>query len=226
MQNPTPVKELLAQKTPIVLCGLPGAGKTTLGKYLAALLDLPFADSDQLIVQREQKSIAEIFSSRGEVYFRKVEAEVIAEVLNDFPGILALGGGALQAESTQELLKKHLVVYLNIALPQLYNRLLQDHSRPLLADKDILLEKLNTLAQTRCETYRQIARWEIPVGELPLADQARKLLTILGLTITEPADRPVVTPAIQTSELEVSGGEETLKKKTLPAENLSEIEKH
>lgn len=75
-----------------VLVGMPGVGKSTVGKLLAKDLELPFADSDALIVSETGQSIPEIFQTVGEEGFRRLEADIIARTLADFDGVLSLGG--------------------------------------------------------------------------------------------------------------------------------------
>ena len=78
----------------IVLIGPPGAGKSSIGKALARQLSMDFIDSDNEIEKIANKKIAEIFVDDGEAVFRKMEVEVVSRLLNDFSGIIALGGGA------------------------------------------------------------------------------------------------------------------------------------
>ena len=117
----------------VVLTGPPGAGKTAVGRALAARLTAPFADTDQVIEQRAGKPIPEIFVDDGEQAFRALEREVVAEGLASPEGVLSLGGGAVLAEPTQALLESRLVVFLDVSLRYAGRRSGFDQGRPLMA---------------------------------------------------------------------------------------------
>jgi shikimate kinase len=117
----------------IVLVGPPGAGKTTIGQRLARALSLPFRDTDADIVANAGKPIPEIFIDDGEETFRALEQAAVAEALSTFDGVLALGGGAVLAESTRSLLRGHTVVYLSVELSDAVTRVGLGAGRPLLA---------------------------------------------------------------------------------------------
>ncbi|NHE57646.1 shikimate kinase [Cyclobacterium plantarum] len=111
----------------IVLVGMPGSGKSTLGKELAAKLNSPFYDLDDLIEEKEGKSIAEIFSEKGEGYFRNLETSVLGEtLLLEQAFILATGGGAPCYNDNMNLVNSHAVsVYLDVPLNHILDRLNQ-----------------------------------------------------------------------------------------------------
>jgi len=116
-----------------VFVGAPGAGKSTIGAAVAAMLGVPFADADTIIEQRAGKPIPEIFIDDGEDAFRAMERSVIAEALAGFDGVLALGGGAILHEGTRELLAAHTVVYLSVELSDAVRRVGLGAGRPLLS---------------------------------------------------------------------------------------------
>jgi shikimate kinase len=118
-----------------VIIGMPGAGKSTTGRRLAKLLEVPFADSDDLIEDAQGRPAAEILKRDGESAFRAIEAATIADALREFDGVLALGGGALETESTREALVSSgvAVVRLNATLATLAMRVGDGTTRPLLA---------------------------------------------------------------------------------------------
>lgn len=133
-------------KKPITLIGLMGAGKTTVGIYLANKLGVPFLDSDKEIEAQAGVSVAEIFKRDGEEFFRKVEAKVIREILERKDiCVLATGGGAFGNEATREVIRENSTsVWLRASLATLVERLEHGNTRPLLngVDKRAVLEKL------------------------------------------------------------------------------------
>jgi shikimate kinase len=116
-----------------VLVGPPGAGKTTIGRAVAALLDVGFTDSDDLVEATAGKGIPEIFFDDGEPAFRALEVAAIAGALASFDGVLALGGGAILHEGTRELLAGHTVVFLSVELSDAVKRVGLGAGRPLLS---------------------------------------------------------------------------------------------
>lgn len=129
----------------IVLVGLMGAGKTSVGKRLATTLDLPFIDADSEIEEAAQKTISEIFADHGEDYFREGERKVIARLLDNGPQILATGGGAyMNAETRQTIKALSISVWLNASHDILMERVSRRDTRPLLnnGDADKVMRKL------------------------------------------------------------------------------------
>lgn len=130
---------------PIVLVGMMGAGKTTVGRRLAAKLNRLFLDSDEEIEKAAQMSIPEIFEQRGEAEFRAGEARVIARVLKDPDIILATGGGAFVSEETRALVNAEAIsIWLKAEADILFERVSRRSNRPLLktANPRQTLEKL------------------------------------------------------------------------------------
>jgi shikimate kinase len=117
----------------VILVGPPGSGKSTVGRLLADRLGVGFRDTDDDIVTTAGKPIADIFVDDGEPHFRELEKEAVARALAEHRGVLALGGGAVQAEHTRALLKGHPVVFLEVALADAVKRVGLDAPRPLLA---------------------------------------------------------------------------------------------
>lgn len=117
----------------VVLVGMMGAGKTAVGKALAARLEVPFLDSDAEIETAANMTIAEIFERDGEAFFRDRETEVLDRLLEDECGILSTGGGAFLAERNRALVSaKGVSVWLNADLRLLWNRVKHKNTRPLL----------------------------------------------------------------------------------------------
>ena len=121
----------------IVLIGLMGAGKTTVGRRLARRLNLPFTDADTEIERAAGKSVADIFSEDGEAFFRAGEERVIARLLEEGPQVLATGGGAWMSERTRRLVaEKGISVWLMADLDILMERVSRRPGRPLLSAPD------------------------------------------------------------------------------------------
>lgn len=122
---------------PIVLVGLMGAGKTSVGRRLAEKLDIPFVDADHEIEAAAGKSIAEIFADHGESYFREGERRVIQRLIGSGAQVLATGGGAYMNDETRARIQEHgISVWLKASLPLLMKRVLKRQDRPLLKSDD------------------------------------------------------------------------------------------
>ncbi len=139
----------------VVFVGPPGAGKTTLGQAVAALLGVEFADTDHLVEARAGKPIPEIFIDDGEPEFRRLEREAIAESLGSFGGVLALGGGAIMDVGTRDALRGHTVVFLNVQLADAVKRVGLGAGRPLLSVNP--RATLKYLMDQRRPLYEQVA---------------------------------------------------------------------
>lgn len=121
----------------LVLVGLMGCGKSSVGKRLAAKLALPFVDADEEIEKVAAKSISEIFADHGEDYFRNGERKVIARLLDSGPQVLATGGGAFINPETRAKIKSRAIsIWLKADLPVLMRRVLKRDTRPLLKTGD------------------------------------------------------------------------------------------
>src|SRR6056297_227366 len=127
----------LVLKTPVVLIGMMGAGKTAVGRALASRLGVPMRDSDAEIVASAQLSIAEIFERYGEPFFREKETQVIERLLKGPPCILSTGGGAWMTERNRALLTgQAAVLWLEADLELLWSRVRNKTTRPLLRTDD------------------------------------------------------------------------------------------
>lgn len=121
----------------IVLVGLMGAGKTSVGKRLAQRLGLPFVDSDHAIEESARMTIPEIFAERGETEFRAGERKVIARLLGERQQVIATGGGAyMDAETRARVREQAVSLWLNAELPTLMRRVQRRQNRPLLQGAD------------------------------------------------------------------------------------------
>lgn len=129
--------EGLAIGRTIALVGLMGAGKTTIGRRLAAALDLPFADADHEIEKAAGRSVPDIFAEHGECEFRRGERQVIARMLEGRPHVLATGGGAFIDPRTRALMKERAIsIWLKAPLDVLMKRVERRDNRPLLKEDD------------------------------------------------------------------------------------------
>ena len=139
----------------IALVGLMGVGKSTIGRKLAAALDLPFSDADQEIEKAAGRTISEIFAERGEDEFRAGERRVISRLLEGGPHVLATGGGAFMNPQTRQLIKdKAISVWLKADLDVLVRRCSRKDTRPLLAGKDVR-QVLQDLMHERYPVYAE-----------------------------------------------------------------------
>ncbi len=131
----------------IVLIGMMGSGKSTIGHRLAAESGFLFIDTDALIEQQIQCTIAEFFEKNGEAAFRKIESEICQTLPNYQNHVIATGGGIVLAEVNRQILKKTgWVVYLQASMEQIVTRLTYDQTRPLLKapDKEARIQALLT----------------------------------------------------------------------------------
>ncbi len=146
MSAPAKIATQSGLKRTVVLVGLMGAGKSSVGKRLAENLGLRFVDSDAEIELAAGMSIPEIFATYGETYFRDGERRVLARLLNEPPCILATGGGAfMNAENRRLIREKAISVWIKADLETLWNRVQGKPGRPLLAQanaKQVLADLL------------------------------------------------------------------------------------
>lgn len=163
-------KKLLTKKENIALIGMPGSGKTTVGKLLAQSLEKEFVDTDALIEKKAGKSISLIFKDDGEEYFRTLESEIIGELSHRADGIIiATGGGAvLKNENVLNLKKNSKLYFLNRSVDDI----VPTSDRPLALDKSALKKRF----EERFEIYKRSADTEIEVNAdaEKIADRIRK----------------------------------------------------
>ena len=153
----------------ISLIGLPGSGKSTVGRQLARRLQLPFLDSDQVIEARIGCAIRDYFEREGEASFRDVEESVIDDLTLQTSSVLSTGGGAvLRPVNRLHLHARGHVVYLRSSPEELFRRLRHDTSRPLLQVADPL-GRLRDLYAQRDPLYRETAHFVIETGRPSVA---------------------------------------------------------
>ena len=141
----------------LVLSGYMGAGKTSVGRRVATRLGRVFVDADRAIEEQAGMAVSEIFSRRGELWFRRTEETVIRELLATEPGVLALGGGALESARTRDLLGRVAdVVWLRASIDVAWARV-KDSDRPLASDR----ARFERRALDREPNYRAAAGLEV-----------------------------------------------------------------
>jgi shikimate kinase len=151
----------------LYLIGMMGCGKTTIGKLLAQKLGYYFFDTDDLIVKASGRTISDLFEKEGEDVFRELETQVLSEVSAYKNLVIATGGGIVIRPKNWSYLHHGVILWLDVPVAELYHRLKEDNTRPLLQDPDPL-EKLKTIWQTRESLYKQAdVRLTINQGETP-----------------------------------------------------------
>lgn len=137
----------------IVLIGMMGSGKTTVGKLLGEKLTLRSIDIDVIIEQNEKRTVSEIFQNEGEKYFRNIERETIKKNFTNKDLIISLGGGAFEDQLTQELLLKNsTVIYLKTSPNVILERIKNNTNRPLLKNQ-MTVEKIQSIILQRQKNY-------------------------------------------------------------------------
>jgi shikimate kinase len=163
-----------------VLVGPPGAGKTTIGRAVAALLGVPFTDSDDLIEATAGKPIPEIFFDDGEPAFRELEVAAIASALESFGGVLALGGGAILNEDNRARLAGHTVVFLTVELSDAVKRVGLGAGRPLLSINP--RATLKFLMDQRRPLYASVATHTVATDARAPEDVAAEVAALLKVS--------------------------------------------
>ncbi|WP_406721655.1 shikimate kinase [Thioclava litoralis] len=139
----------------IVLVGMMGCGKTTIGQALAQTLDVPFLDSDEAIEEAAQMSVAEIFARDGEPFFRARETEILERLLRGAPAVISTGGGAFLSEANRRVIAERGVsVWLQADLETLWHRVRLKTTRPLLKTADPK-GTLRAMLEVRLPVYAQ-----------------------------------------------------------------------
>jgi len=161
----------------VVLVGPPGAGKTTIGRLLAAETGRSFRDTDADIEATAAMTVSDIFVEQGEVRFRELERDAVAVALSDYDGVLALGGGAVLDPNTRQLLHGHTVVFLDVDVADAAARVGFNQSRPLLLGNP--RAQLAQLLDERRPLYADVATIRIDTtGRDPDAVAADVLATL------------------------------------------------
>ena len=165
----------------IALVGLPGSGKSTVGRQLARRLAIPFFDSDHVIEQRLGCSIREFFEREGEERFRDLEQTVLDELTQGPASVLSTGGGSvLRPLNRQHLRERGRVVYLRSTPEEVFRRVRHDRNRPLLQVADPL-QRLRDLYAVRDPLYRETAHFVIETGRPSVATLVNMIVMQLEL---------------------------------------------
>jgi shikimate kinase len=177
----------------LALVGLPGCGKSTIGRQLARRLALDFIDSDAEIEKRLGMSIRQYFELHGEAAFREVEQAVLEQICTAPAScVLATGGGIVLRQVNRQILKERArVVYLHASVSDLWRRLRNDTKRPLLQGDDAQA-RLKALAREREPLYRDVAEFVVETGRQPPAASVNTIamqMEVLGLVNAHASDR-------------------------------------
>ena len=172
----------MAEKRNIFLIGPMGAGKSTIGKYLAQQLHMEFYDSDHEIERRTGADISWVFDVEGEAGFRDREEKVIND-LSELQGIvLATGGGSIKSkESRNRLSARGIVIYLETPVEKQLARVQKDKRRPLLQTEEAPEDVLTRLAAERNELYLEIADYVVRTDEQGAKLVANHIAELIGL---------------------------------------------
>lgn len=175
----------------ISLVGMPGGGKSTVGRQLARMLDLPLRDTDREIEAAVGCPVREFFARHGEAAFRDLEQEAIEALTRGGPLVLATGGGAVLREANRRVLRQRTtVVYLRATPEELMRRLRHDSQRPLLQGPDPQA-RLRQLWRERDPLYRRCAHYIFDTGRPSVAALAQMVLAQLELAgLVDPARVP------------------------------------
>jgi len=164
-------------KKNLVLTGMMGVGKSTIGTNLAKKLKLKFIDIDKVIEDREKNNIKEIFKINGEDYFRKIERKITMQILKNNNLVIALGGGAFLDKSIREEIKNTSISFwLDLSVKSIVRRLKNVKKRPLL-NKDNLEESINKIYSERKKIYK-LSDYRIKCDLLKIEQVVEKIINI------------------------------------------------
>jgi shikimate kinase len=170
----------------VVLVGVPGAGKSTVGHALAQRLGVTFRDTDADVESTTGRAISDIFVESGEPEFRRLEAAAVARALAEHEGVLALGGGAVLDPVTRSRLVGGPVVWLRVGLAAASQRAGLSGARPLLLGN--VRAQLKALMDARDPLYGEAARVVVDTDHLTIDETVEAILAGLGPGVLRPAD--------------------------------------
>jgi shikimate kinase len=164
----------------VFLCGFMGCGKTTIGQVLAQKLGVHYIDMDEYIVKKEGKKIPEIFSEKGEEYFRMKETEAVRE-LAEREAVIACGGGAVINEKNAEIARSGgVVIFLDVPFEVCYERISGDTNRPLIANNT--KQQVEEIYNSRYQIYKKHSSVLIDANNSPsmVADEIKQFVHIFS----------------------------------------------
>lgn len=164
----------------VVLIGPPGVGKSTVARGIADRLGRRLIDSDELVEEREQRSISDLFVEAGEEYFRAAEQRAVLDSLAEGGAVLALGGGAPMVPEIGEALAGHRVLFLDVGIADAARRIGFDRSRPLLSVNP--RKSWIKAMETRRPTYERLATWRVDTAGRDIDEVVAECLTALEAT--------------------------------------------
>lgn len=162
---------------PIVLVGMPGSGKSKIGRLLAKHLDCPHIDTDLLIVERQGHSISDIFAEQGEDVFRACERDAVREAL-EHRAVVSLGGGAVTSAEVRQMLEGHTVIFVDCDIDELVERVSRNTDRPLLRDDPRGM--VSRLFSERRNYYEQVATLSVTSDASPVEGLVQRVLALLS----------------------------------------------
>lgn len=166
----------MKRQVPIVLIGLPGAGKTKVGRALAKVLGLEHLDTDEMIEAQAGQSISGIFASEGEAHFRELEVEAVRKALRR-EAVISLGGGAIETPAVRELLVDQSVVFIDASEEELLRRIKRNNRRPLLSEDP--KRRLAELTDRRKGWYEELASVTVTSSSEPVSTVVSALVKAL-----------------------------------------------
>jgi shikimate kinase len=173
------IRERLGARS-IVLIGMPGCGKSALGRRLAPRLELPFVDVDEEIERAAGKAVREIFADHGETYFRDGERKVIARLLASGPQVLATGGGALLSEQTRARIRDSgVAIWVKADAALLVRRVMKRNTRPLFEGRDPEAV-VRDLMEARHPLYAAVADLVVESRDVPHEVMVEEILEALA----------------------------------------------
>ena len=161
----------------LLLVGSPGAGKSSVGRRVAERLGVPFVDTDHVIEANAGMSVSDIFVTLGEDEFRRLEAEAVAQSVADGDGVVALGGGAVMRQETQQLLAGRRVVWLKVGVPDAASRVGLNTARPLLLGN--VRGTLTSLLAQRNPVYESLATDVVDTSGRSLREVTEAVLLVV-----------------------------------------------
>ena len=163
----------------VVLVGVPGSGKTTVGTLLSEALGVSFRDTDRDIEAASGKPVADIFIDSGEPAFRALEREAVTQALSEHPGVLALGGGAVLDAGTREALCHQVTVWLQVGAAAGAHRVGLDVPRPVLLGN--VRGRLAALVAERAPLYAEVASLTVDTDGRSPAEVVDLIVSTLAL---------------------------------------------